>query len=188
MSEDLKNETIDESPETGRQDSDVVEAQVAETRQKAIRNEMCLILRGRYDSQDDVLVAYGDNITQFKKGVSDGAWRVGLLGISAKSRRYVSVSDPKRFTQRVWEALGDMGRAVFLTEAPELTACLVHSVLFRPGLVTFIMEDNTPLVKVYTGRGILSFLAKNHYLKKLEKLMDGSLLRDRQVTENKTKG
>ena len=157
-------------------------------KQKAIRKEMKQILLGRFDKNADVLMVSDDRMTHFGNGVSDGAWRVGLLGISAKRRRYVSVSEPKKFTEKVWEALGDMGRAVFLTEAPELTVCLVRSVLHRPGLICFEMKDRTPEARVYTGRGLFSFIPKRYYLKKLEKMMDGSLIRDKEPEKVSTEG
>ena len=155
-----------------------------EERQKALIYEMKQILRGRYDWNDEVIIAYGNAATQFRHGISDGAWRVALFGISAKSRRYVSVSNPDKYTKQVWDALGNMGRAVFLTEAPELTACLVHSVFCRPGLIIYTMEEKTPVVKVYTGRGFFSFISRRYYMKKLEKNMEGSLIRDREYEKS----
>ena len=156
--------------------------------QEAIRREMKRILRGRYDNTEDVIVATDENVVHLSHGVSDGAWRVAILGISCKRRRYVSVQQPDKYIKKVWEALSDMGRAVFLTEAPELTVCLTRCAWCRPGLLVFEMEGNVPTARVYTGRGIFSFISRNHYLKKLEKLMEGSLIRDKLQVQKSTEG
>ena len=167
-----------------------LERKAAEDEQRMMAyREKKAILRGIFGMDDEGRIAVTDDyFSHFGFGINDGALRVTILGISGKRRRYVKTSDVRKHMKAAQKAMQDLGREVYLFYDPAEVVCYVKSLLFRPGLLIFEITDNIPTARIYTGRGLLSFISRNYYLKKFEKLMGESLIRDNNQPQDDGSG
>ncbi len=190
-----QNQELSDSQETS--ENVLTEEEKRALEEKAAEDELRMmaykekkaILRGIFGMDEEGRIAVTDDyFSHFGFGINDGALRVTILGVSGKKRRYVKTSDAKKHTKAAKKAMQDMGREVFLFFDPAELVCYVKSLIFRPGLLLFEIIDGIPTARIYTGRGLFSFISRNYYLKRFEKLMGDSLIRDNNQPQDDGSG
>lgn len=156
---------------------------------KAFKYEVKEILQGHIIRNDNnMLEVYDDTMAHISTGLYEESLKLKILGASAKTRRYVQSSNPAATEKKVREALADMGRATYLYTKPDTICYLITSFWLSSGLLMFYFEGKVPVAKVYTARGLFSFVSRRYYLKKLEKLAGDTLMREVKQKKEKDQG
>ena len=83
-------------------------------------------------------------------------------------------------TQAVFQsekAMRDIGNVLYMHSAPELKACYIRRVGFRPVILTFAVEDEELILRAYSGRAPLTFISIMHAVSMFEKALPSQIYR-----------
>ena len=141
---------------------------------KEIRN---LLLGKMVLDEDGKLVTPPAGTFRVPQGVTDGAGSVRLFGITGKARRYETDLSEEAMMEAAAEAMRDMGRALRLREQPDAAACLIRYVMTRPAVLVFRYMEGSPVLTVWTGRGITGWASRLRVFRSFEQLLSEDIRR-----------
>ena len=120
------------------------------------------------------------------QGVQNGAGAIRFLGLTGRSRYYVTDLGKEEILAAAEARMMDQGRGVRLREQPEAVACLIRRLLTRSVLLVFRAEEEGWVLTAWTGRGLLARVFQNRAFRDFERLMDGSIRRTEKPRKRKT--
>ena len=151
---------------------------------KEIRN---LLLGKMVLDEDGKLVTPAAGTFRVPQGVVDGAGSVRLFGITGKARRYETELREEDMLEAAAEAMRDMGRALRLREQPDAVACLIRYVMTRPAVLVFRYMEGSPVLTVWTGRGITGWLSRLRAFRSFEQLLSEDIRRSAEEAPKEAK-
>ena len=152
------------------------------------RHEIKKLLMGNLMRREDGKSELRNELWVTPWGVGDGAVETLLFGVS--QRRYRFETTLRNNTQAVYQsekAMRDIGNVLYMHSAPELKACYVRSLGFRPVILSFEEEEGELILRAYSGRAPLTFLSIMHAVSKFEKALPQQIYRKGKKKEPENK-
>lgn len=142
------------------------------------RHEIKKLLMGNLKRRDDGKSELRNELWVTPWGVGDGALETLVFGVS--KRKYRFGTSLRNKTQAVFQsekAMRDIGNVLYMHSAPELKACYIRRVGFRPVILTFAVEDEELILRAYSGRAPLTFISIMHAVSMFEKALPSQIYR-----------
>lgn len=162
----------------------------AEQQRKHHRHEIKKLLMGNLARREDGKCELRNELWVTPWGVGDGALETLLFGVSR--RKYKFETSLRNHTQALYQsekAMHDIGSVLYMHSAPELNACYIRSIGFRPVILAFDEEDGELVLRAYSGRAPLTFLSIMHAVSRFEKALPSQIYRQgkKKTTSDKNK-
>lgn len=143
---------------------------------KEIIREIRSVLLGKtHVTEDGRLTAKESGTILIPQGVVDGAGAVRFFGIRKTDCPFVSDLEEDALLEAATEGMRNLGRAVYLREQPEATACLIRYALTGPAVLCFRFADGRPLLTAWAARSPMGWITRRRavdaFARKTEKSM-----------------
>ena len=155
------------------------EQQLTEKQQRKYHHhEIKKLLMGNLARREDGKSELRNELWVTPWGVGDGALETLMFGVSR--RKYKFETTLRNNTQALYQsekAMHNIGSVLYMHSAPELKACFIRSIGFRPVILAFDEEDGELVLRAYSGRAPLTFLSIMHAVSKFEKSLPSQIYR-----------
>lgn len=161
----------------------MTEEQLRELFLEARTREIREVLLGNLVQGEDKRLAVREELFSTPWGIEDGAAETLLFGIMCRTFHYeTTLRNHAQAIFRVGKAMQDIGRGLDLITAPDMAACMVKSLLFRPVVLVFEemnSEEGKPelLLHAYCGRAVTSPITITRAVSRFEKSLPPEVFR-----------
>ena len=161
----------------------LTEEQLRELFLEARTREIREVLLGNLVQGEDLRLSVREDRFVTPWGIEDGATETLLFGIMCRTYYYeTTLKNNAQALFRVGKAMQDVGRGLNLVTAPNMAACMVKSLLFRPVVLVFEEmedEDGKPalMLHAYCSRTLTSLIPIARAVSRLEKYLPEQVYR-----------